>query len=197
MSSRDNQTRWQQLTGLLSPLHSQMLSTARRLCRSLSDGDDLYHETVLRAFDKLHTLKDEAQFKAWFYAVLFSVHRSQYRRRFWRRLSPWDAVAEREKAQSNDGADALGTAWQSEERIRRALAVLPAKQREAIVLFELEGCSVREVADLQRATPSAVKSRLSRARRRLRRFYERAGWQRDRGSPDPLPIRKLPQGGTP
>ena len=49
-------------------------------------------------------------------------------------------------------------------------------QREVIVLFEIDGYTIEEVADMQRASIPAVKSRLSRRRRKLRRFYERRGW---------------------
>ena len=55
----------------------------------------------------------------------------------------------------------------------RALATLAPPEREAIVLFELEGFSLDEIAALQRSSLSAVKSRLVRARGRLRRHYER------------------------
>ena len=56
-----------------------------------------------------------------------------------------------------------------------ALASLPAVQREAIVLFELEHYSIEEIAGLQRASVTAVKTRLSRGRERLRRFYQQLG----------------------
>jgi RNA polymerase sigma-70 factor (ECF subfamily) len=57
--------------------------------------------------------------------------------------------------------------------VARALAALSPDQREAVVLFEIEGFSVIEIAGLQGASPSAVKSRLARGRERLRRFYRR------------------------
>ena len=57
----------------------------------------------------------------------------------------------------------------------QGLATLPAVQREAVVLFELDGYSIVEIAAMQRASVSAVKSRLTRGRERLRRFYEQHG----------------------
>jgi RNA polymerase sigma-70 factor (ECF subfamily) len=49
-------------------------------------------------------------------------------------------------------------------------------QREAVVLFEVDGYSIEEIAAMQRVSVSAVKSRLVRGRERLRRYYERQGW---------------------
>jgi RNA polymerase sigma factor (sigma-70 family) len=58
-------------------------------------------------------------------------------------------------------------------RGREALATLPPEQRESIVLFEVEGWKVDEIAALLGISASAVKSRLSRGRERLRAFYEK------------------------
>jgi RNA polymerase sigma-70 factor, ECF subfamily len=156
---------------LLAPHHDRGRAMARRLCHSHADGDDLFHEAVLRALDHLGELRDPERFGAWFYAVLLSVHRSRHRRSFWRRWLPLSEV--RAEPLLDDGADAadqLGGA----ERMARALATLPPEQREAIVLFELEGFTLEEVAALQQQSIPAVKSRLVRARARLRRHYERS-----------------------
>src|SRR5437773_6950820 len=80
------------LMALLGPHHDQARATARRLCRSHADGDDLFHETVLRAFDHFDELRDAGKFRSWFFAVLLSVHRARHRRSFWRRLVPLSAA---------------------------------------------------------------------------------------------------------
>jgi RNA polymerase sigma-70 factor (ECF subfamily) len=159
----------ERLMALLLPVHDRTRLLARRLCRSAADGDDLFQEAVLRALVKLPTLQDDHQFGGWFYAVLLSVHRNRARRSFWRRFLPLGP-------QSEPGGAQDGAAWEErryrDERLSRALSRLPAVQREAVVLYEVEGFSVEEVARLQRVSVSAVKSRLARARARLRRTYE-------------------------
>jgi RNA polymerase sigma-70 factor (ECF subfamily) len=171
MDSHDD-TRWERLSTLLRPIHHQAVATARRLSRSAHDGDDLYQEAVLRAHGKLGGLKDESRFRSWFFAVLLSVHRSRVRRP--RR----DSVSLEETLETRDepiGED--GTVWDEErrraERAARALAGLEPEQREAVVLHEIEGFSVEEIAEMQGVTSSAVKSRLARGREKLRRFYLR------------------------
>ena len=61
------------------------------------------------------------------------------------------------------------------DRASKALALLPAVQREAIVLFEMNRFSIAEIAQLQNVSESAVKSRLARGRERLRGAYRRLG----------------------
>jgi RNA polymerase sigma-70 factor (ECF subfamily) len=172
MDSRADTDRWNRLIRLLRPIHPQAVATARRLSRSAHDGDDLYQEAVLRAYDKLNGLRDESRFRSWFFATLLSRHRSSVRRprREW--LPIEDMLGRRDEPVGEDGA-----LWE-EERLRadravRALAGLKPEQREAIVLHDIEGFSVEEVAEMQGVTLSAVKSRLTRGREKLRSFYHR------------------------
>lgn len=166
---------WTRFQDLLAPLHDQAAATARHLSGSVADGDDLFQETVLRAYLKLPSLRDEANFRSWFFALLLNAHRNHVRRGFWRRF----LSLERDLAPGFDPAGEDGCARERErqqaERATRVLAGLPAVQREAVVLFEIEGFSVEEVAAMQKASVSAVKSRLARGRERLRRAYERLG----------------------
>jgi RNA polymerase sigma-70 factor (ECF subfamily) len=172
MMTRENEARWQRLTRLLEPIHRQALATARRLCRSADEGDDLYQDSVVRAFDKLHGLREESRFRAWFFAILLSRHRSGRRRL---RLMP--VPLEDAFPNGSEPAGPGGLPGDEErraaDRAARALATLPAVQREAIVLHEIEGFSVDEVAEMQEVTASAVKSRLSRGREKLKHWYER------------------------
>jgi RNA polymerase sigma factor (sigma-70 family) len=167
--------RWERLIALLDPIHRSVLATARRLCRSPGEGDDLYQEAVLRAFRKLPSLRDESRFRSWFFAVLLSVHRSRSRRSFWRRFRPLDEARTEVSEIPIEGGRA-GEELERANRVTRALATLPAVQREAVVLFEIEGHSIEEIAARQNASASAVKSRLARGRARLRRHYQRLGW---------------------
>ena len=175
MNEQERERRWVLLARLLEPVHGPALATARRLCRTAADGEDLYADTVLHAFDKLHALREESRFKGWFFATLLSRHRSRSRLKFWRRFVPFDEAFP--AGTEPPGED--GSRWSDDARraarMAAALAAPPAEQREAIVLFELERYSIEEIAALQRASISAVKTRLSRGRERLRHFYEHLG----------------------
>jgi len=195
---------WRRLIDLLRPFHDQAAATARRLSRSNEDGDDLFQEAVMRAYEKLSGLRDQSRFRPWFYSVLLSVHRNRSRRGFWRRF----LSMERRDGTSIDVAGEDGASWDDQrrgaDRISRALGALPPKQREAVVLFELDGFSVEEIAAIQSVSASAVKSRLARGRDRLRRHYERLGFptqgeQPERGIPasgTPSMLRAVPLSGT-
>jgi RNA polymerase sigma-70 factor, ECF subfamily len=179
------ETPGERLCRLLLPLHTTVRATARRLCQSPADGDDLLHEAVLHALSRIAQLRDESRFRGWFYAVMLSVHRARSRRAFWRRFVPFFAGEEvppgshSGRAESPLTRDPVPSFSHPDEetrtraaRVSAALGTLPAVQREAIVLFEVEGFAIDEIAELQRVSQSAVKSRLLRARERLRSHYQ-------------------------
>lgn len=175
MEHQDQDRRWERLTGLLEPIHEQAQATARHLCRCPAEGDDLYQEAVLRAFRKLHTLREESRFRSWFFAVLLSIHRSRSRRSFWKRFLPLpDAPAEDAGWIGKDGRDE-GEAMLGARRAANALSRLAPEQREAIVLHEIEGFTMDEIAAIQGASRAAVKSRVLRGRERLRKIYATMG----------------------
>ena len=128
----------------------------------------MFQEAVLRAASKLGSLRDRDKFRSWMCSVIVSVHRTRCRRAFWKRL-----ISREEVSTEPVGDD--GARWAddraSARRATAALATLSPPQREAIVLFELQGYSLDEIADIQRTSLSSVKSRLARGRDRLRTFY--------------------------
>jgi RNA polymerase sigma-70 factor (ECF subfamily) len=164
-----------ELTSLLAPIHEQARATARRLCASWADGDDLFQEAVIRALEKLPTLRDRERFPQWFYAIVLSLHRNRWRRRFWRRFSSLDDGRLAAEPVGEDGG-MWEEARERSRRMARALAVLPAVQREAVVLFDVSGFSLDETAAFQDVPVATVKSRLFRGRRKLRRHYRALGF---------------------
>jgi RNA polymerase sigma-70 factor, ECF subfamily len=149
---------------LIEPHLAAALAFARCLGRSDSDGDDLFQTALLRALEKLDQLRDEEAFRAWFYRILVNVHRNHVKQPFWRRIVPL-------VDDHGSGAAAADDALAGSQRARAALSVLPHEQRETIVLFEIDGWTVDEIAALHGVSVSAVKSRLARARERLRSVY--------------------------
>jgi RNA polymerase sigma-70 factor, ECF subfamily len=175
-------TRQQRFVRLVEPHHVRALAFARCLCHSVADGDDLFQVALLRALERIDQLRDDHAFRAWFYRIIVSVHRNRVRRPFWRRLVPLGD----HRAPEMPVDEALASA----QRARIALGCLAPEQRETIVLFEIDGWSVDEIAALHGVSVSAVKSRLVRARERLREFYTRRfGTQERAALPSP--------GGTP
>ena len=70
-------------------------------------------------------------------------------------------------------ADEQAGAWSDREMVRRALALLPLRQREVLHLKEIEGYPTHEIAALLTTDEAQVRVLLSRGRMRLRRELEK------------------------
>lgn len=151
---------------LLEPCYEETRAFCRRLARDDSHGDDLFHEALDRALVRLDNLRNPEAFRGWLLRIIINLHRNQSRRGFWRRAIQLSELA------SHDGRDYLD-ARAGVDRMRAALQTLPTAQRVAVVLADVHGMSVEEIAQTEGVTPTAVKSRLSRGRTRLRSVYEK------------------------
>jgi RNA polymerase sigma-70 factor (ECF subfamily) len=145
------------------------------LCyRMLGDralAEDAAQETFLKAFLGLKRYNPQLVFVNWLLSIA-SHHCIDRLRRRRLRLVPLESprgvieIADKEPGPEK----ALARAEQQNE-IRQSLLQLAAKDRAAIVLHYWQGLSYIEIAEMLSLTPSAVKSRLHRARRTLAEYW--------------------------
>lgn len=135
------------------------------------DAEDLTQEVFARALVALPRFNGEYQFGAWLLQIARNVCIDEARRQV-RRPQPTDPtdLVELETVAAAKPDDV----WESVSSqiavttVHRALAKLPARQRTALVLRELEGMSYADIAIALRISTRAVEVSLARARKRLR-----------------------------
>ena len=147
--------------------HAQRL---KRLLRAMLDNrsevDDLYQETLLRAYLNLEQLRDPSRFGAWIYSIAVNLARTQ--RRTLSLEVTWYSDARSEPDRNRISPETWVIQQETASRIRRAVADLTEAEREAVVLVYLEGLSHQDAAHQLGASLSAVKVRVHRGRNRLR-----------------------------
>ncbi len=129
--------------------------------RMLGDGteaEDVVQETLLRAYLGLTDLRDPARFGAWLAGIALNLARMTLRRR-----------ATYERVLARVGGTSEPDVFEERDLVRHAIEVLPARDRDVVVLHYVEGLSCDEIAELRDSTPGAVRVRLHRARARLRK----------------------------
>jgi RNA polymerase sigma-70 factor (ECF subfamily) len=133
---------------------------ARALVGDRAAADDLVQDTLERAWAKLHLFRRGTDLRAWMFTVMHNVHVNQVRA-----ARPTDALEDDmpELAQRAVQGDALLV-----RDLERALAALPAAQREVLLLVALEDLSYEEAANVLGIPIGTVMSRLARAREKLR-----------------------------
>ena len=147
---------------LLVLLYRQM----RKLAGPRPDLEDLVQAAAERALRAWPRYEGRAQLSTWSYGVAYRTfldHERWYRR--WRRRFVEDP-AEPELADGPDG-EAAAVEVARARGLYRALAHLPAPKRAVVMLHDLEGLELREVAAIVGANERTVRSRLRDARHRL------------------------------
>jgi RNA polymerase sigma factor (sigma-70 family) len=140
------------------------------LLRHRDDADDLVHDCLLRALDKLHTRRDDADVRAWLFTIMHNLFVSQHRRRKVRPTSePLDDSHEAAASIRANQEDKLH--WRD---LLRGLALLPEEQRSVVLLVSVEDLSYAETAAVLGVPIGTVMSRLARGREKLRLLTDAA-----------------------
>ena len=141
-------------------------NVARRLLGHPEDAEDATQEALVRAFRGLRKFSGRAQFGTWLIRIVINVCRTHRCRRS-RLPQAWEPeLAERPGPAQDPLEPALRE--NATEAVHSALAELPQKYREVLVLYELEEMSYEEISVVLRRPVGTVRSRLNRARLALR-----------------------------
>ncbi len=141
------------------------LEDLSRFCLAMTHdpeaGKDLMSDVILAAWERFDSLRD----KEAFLSFLFTIARRTYHRR--KRREKLFGDYDEQKARNIKDQNSPVWIGADVRALYEALAQLPEPQREAVVLFEISGLSLKEIAEVQKVSLSAVKSRVTRGRERL------------------------------
>ncbi|WP_106409312.1 sigma-70 family RNA polymerase sigma factor [Teichococcus deserti] len=157
------------LRRLLPGLLPELRAFARFLARDAAQADDLVQEAILRALRAEAQWDPATSLRAWLFHILRNAFLEQLRRRgterrALERLPPPAAPAASEQEARGEVAD-----------LQRAMAALPAPQREALILVGAHGLSHEEAAAVVGAPVGTVKARVARARAALAQGWTGSG----------------------
>jgi RNA polymerase sigma factor (sigma-70 family) len=136
-------------------------------CHQVGDfhtAQDLAQEVFLRAYADLHALREPEKFGPWLRAIALRLCQSWHRRRRESPMPPELLACQVEAAAGREAIEA------SPARLlaREALQALPEPQRRALLLKYRDGYSLVEIAGLMDAPVETIRTRLRRARERLK-----------------------------
>jgi RNA polymerase sigma-70 factor (ECF subfamily) len=148
---------------LLRPEHIRARAFCRKLTGNREDGDDLYQDALVSALLKFGDIRDSASFRPWLYRTVINTFKNRVRRPWWSRVLPLTTEIE-ETIGSANPLDA----YAARRRLERAFRAISTYEKSLVILFELEGWTIRELAELFGKRQSAIKTRLCRTRRKMR-----------------------------
>lgn len=149
---------------------SHVYNLSARIMGNMASAEDATQETFISAYRAIRRYRG-GSFRGWLLRIAtnqcYDMLRAMKRR-------PADSLDEAllnpafQVASSGDSPEQLSIRGELAEQIQRAILTLPEEQRVVIVLIDVQGYSYEETAQAAGASIGTIKSRLSRARARLR-----------------------------
>ena len=163
---------------LIEQVSPKLLRTARGLCRSQADAEDVVQETLLESYKSLRTYDGKARLLSWMTRILVRrAHRAWAREK--KDPRPMSISAVENETIQDASMIASGSMADVDRRLDLAsiLAELAPEHREVLVLRELQGMSYSDIASALNIAGGTVESRLFRARAALRERLTRYDMQ--------------------
>ena len=152
-----------QFEALVQAYSADLYRYAVWLCHASDVAEELVQETFMRAWKALDSLHDSKAAKAW----LITILRRENARRFQRKRPEHELVDSLDPDQLHNEA---GLDQIEDMNMQQALAKLDEAYREPLLLQVLGGYSCEEIGELLGLTAQAVRTRLFRARQKMRLY---------------------------
>jgi RNA polymerase sigma-70 factor (ECF subfamily) len=134
------------------------------------DGDDIVQQIFIAIFNGLRFFKGNSSFDTWVYRISVKICTTQLRKKY-RKRQP-HVVYDSSGVDAEDVSGLCNPAAAIEQKelertVYRALDKLPSEKRMIVVLYEMEGKSLEEIAQIVKKPLGTVKSRLFHGRKAL------------------------------
>lgn len=153
---------------LVDLYYQQIYVYMRQLGHNHQVSEDLTQETFLQAWHHIGQLHDRKALKGWLYRIAGNASRL-----YWRRHKETKAISIEGFDVPVSSRDDCNNAEDNEqlERLENAIARLPMKMKQAVILHYLQKLTIAEAAEAAGIRKGTLKSRLSRALEVLRRDF--------------------------
>ncbi len=172
---------------LVVEYESQVYNLCYRILGGAQAAEDAAQEAFVSAWRNIESFRGES-FKPWLLRIAANQCRDELRRRGRRPSTSLDSALEAgvpEPPAADPSPEALALTAELSRSLQAALDLLPEDQRTAVVLCDVDGLDYSEIAVAMDTSLGTVKSRISRARLKLRELMQR--------DPELLPGRFRPE----
>lgn len=164
----DNQMTKTQFCNLINEYQRNLFRLAKSILKNDADAEDAVGEAILKSYASLHTLKDDASFRPWLFRILVNeAYASANRRKRTVYLEDMTQSSQMpQAAQTEQNPPVPDTDLDLWETVNQ----LEDDFRTVTILFYYEDLSLKDIASALHLPEGTVKSRLSRARLKLKKI---------------------------
>ena len=160
------------LSALVDAHSATLYRVAYSVVRHAEDAEDVVQETYIRVLRHAEKFADIRDPRVWLIRIAWNLSLDRKRRRKSASLEDNATSIMMHLPSRELPADTLLAASQGHARVLKLVDKLPAKERQVLLLSALEELSTVEIASILKTTESTVRSRLFRARQRMRERLE-------------------------
>jgi RNA polymerase sigma-70 factor, ECF subfamily len=154
---------------LAMPLFDQLFNFAHWMAQNREEAEDLVQETYAKALRGFSSFQPGTNFRAWMYRILRNTFLTSRTGLQATRTVPFEDEDGAEIAIADSGTpEAILIERSNQQLVQDAIAELPVKAREILLLCEVEEMSYQDIAEALSIPIGTVMSRLSRSRKALR-----------------------------
>jgi len=164
---------------LVQQYSKNIYNLAYRMTGNREDAMDVTQEVLFRAYRALASFQPDKPFLPWVYRITWNICADRGRKIG--RTPQEDSIDEIEEnaariPSSSPSPDSTYEHQELAEVLKKAIAELPEGYRELIVMFHVDGLSIKEVSDVMGMKETVIKNRLYRGRQMLRKILEGGGF---------------------
>jgi len=164
---------------LIQKYRERLFAIIYNLTANREDASDLAQEAFIRAFRSIGRFKGDSSFFTWLYRIAVNASLTHIKRTRMRRFFSFENLGE--EVSQSELAEALADKFQSDkptlvkelqEKLNEALQRLSLNHRTVVILFEIEGLSHQEIAQVMECSEGTVRSRLHYAKQQLQSYLQ-------------------------
>lgn len=162
---------------LMEPLEQLVWRVCWHYTGDREASSDCGQEAMIRIWRALNSYRGDCAFESWVYRIAANCCMDWLRKKKRDRSVSIEPLKDQgfDPADTSPGTEAQVIAKDERRRLREAIALLPEDQREALVLTQLERVSYEEAARILDVSEGTVKSRVNRAKARLKEILTPEG----------------------
>jgi len=159
---------------LILKYRERVYSIIYNLCANREDAADLTQGTFIKAFQSINRFQGQSSFFTWLYRIAVNATLTHLRKNKLRTFFSFERITEEDKSSEilealtdKTGADREVFVKELQEKLNEALQKLSINHRMVVTLFEIDGLSHNEIAEIMSCSVGTVRSRLHYAKQLL------------------------------
>jgi|YelNatPaOPRAMG01_1025707.scaffolds.fasta_scaffold72034_1 RNA polymerase sigma-70 factor (ECF subfamily) len=163
------------LRELYDKYHRRVFNIAYRMLGNEQDAEELVPEVFLKVWRNSHSFKGKCKFSTWLHQIACNLAVDRLRARRTRKSMfledlPTPEVIPGFRSEEYQSPENIYLRAEEVEQLHNAIQRLSDEERLLVTLYHLQGCSYEEIEEITGIKPSNIKSKLFRARQRLKRY---------------------------